>query len=724
MIKAALIGSPNSGKTTVFNKLTGSVQRVGNWPGVTVERKQGYIRNASKDKILVVDLPGIYSLSPYSPEEIVSRDYLIGTSEEKPDVAINILDASNLERGMYLLMQVADLGLPMVVVLNMMDVAKEHGINIDVKKFSKILGCEIIETVALKSQGTDLISEAVQRAYDKKEIPNSFHYAEPMEKAIADIEEVIKDEVRDELVRWCAIKLIERDRLIIDDISPSIAAKAEEIVQRLECEMEDDGMEIVASQRYFAAEQAEKEFSTDIVSEKESFTDRLDKVLLNKWAALPIFLVILYAVYYVSIQTIGTWGTDWINEVATAYIYDNVNEWMVDNQVNDILVGLVCDGIISGVFAVLGFLPQIIVIMFCLSLLEECGYMARVAYMLDRMFMHFGLSGKTVIPGIVTVGCGVPGIMASRTIEDDQTRRITAMTTTFIPCSAKIPIITVIIAAFAPDHKALVALSCYVLGILSILLAGLILKKFRGISGTPSPFVMELPVYHEPGVHTVLTSTGERSWSFVKKAGTFILLAITLIWFLCSFDWSLSYLGANETNGSMLADIGTAVTWIFLPCGFGDHWEMTVASVTGLLAKESLLSTLTITMGTTGDEEGFITSAELIANGVSTGQGYAFLLFNLLCAPCFAAIGALRRELGSWKDTGKAVLFQCVFAYMIATIYYAFWSIYSGRDGGAMMYGDLALALAFIGILAFFAIVEDPVGRLKSKMGMQNAGSA
>lgn len=716
MITAALIGSPNAGKTTVFNKLTGSIQRVGNWPGVTVERKQGYIRDSTDERILVVDLPGIYSLSPYSPEEIVSRDYLIGTSEDKPDVAINILDASNMERGLYLLMQVADLGMPMVVVLNMMDVAKRRGIVVDRKKLEEYLGCPVIETVASMSIGTDRIAKAVEKVHKDGTLPNTFRYEDRVEKAISEISEIIKSEVRDELVRWCAIKVIERDSLVLQDLDEETAAKCEAAVQSLEKDMGDDGLEIVASQRYYSAERCTKECLTDVKSKEETVTDKVDKVLLNKWAAFPIFLVVLYLVYYISIQTVGTWGTDWVNDVATGYVHEHVETWMDDNEVNEILVGLVCYGIIDGVFAVLGFVPQIIVIMFCLALLEECGYMARVAYMLDRLFMHFGLSGKTVVPAIVGVGCGVPGIMASRTIEDEQNRRIAAMTTTFIPCGAKLPILTLIIAAFTPEqYRALTALFFYVFGIFFILLSGLILKKFKGLTGTPSPFVMELPVYHEPGVRTVVTSTGERSVAFIRKAGTFILLAVTIIWFLSSFDWSMTYLGHSETNGSMLADIGNAITWIFLPNGFGNHWELSVATITGLLAKENLLGTVAILLNAPADDDGMIT-ADALAAFATTGEAYSFLIFNLLCAPCFAAIGAMHRELGSWKATGAAVLYQCTLAYMVSTIYYSIWSIYAGRDGGALMYADLAVGIAFIAILGFFALVNDPVGRLKSKI--------
>lgn len=727
MITAALIGSPNAGKTTVFNKLTGSIQHVGNWPGVTVERKQGYIRGTSKDRILVVDLPGIYSLSPYSPEEIVSRDYLIGTSESKPDVAINILDASNLERGMYLLMQVSDLGLPMVIVLNMMDVAEQHGITIDVRKLSETLGCEVVETVAMKSKGIDRIADAVQRAYDSKHAPKTITYAPEVEETITKLSAEIKNEVRNELVRWCSIKLIERDQLVIGDLPSDVAERCEAIVKDLEAGMDDDGVEIMASQRYFASERIKAECAVDVQSREETWTDKVDKVLLNKWASIPIFIVVMFAVYYISIQTIGVWGTDWMNDIGVAWTHETVENWMHDNEVDAVLIGVLAYGIVDGVGAVAGFVPQIIVLFFCLALLEECGYMARVAYLLDKIFVRFGLSGKTVIPVVIGTGCGVPGVMASRTIEDEQTRRITAMTTTFIPCSAKLPIITVIIAAFVPNqYSAITALLCYLLGIFMILLSGTILKKFKGISGKPSPFVMELPVYHEPTVRSVLTSTSERSWSFVRKAGTFILLAVVIVWFLSSFDWGLNYLAEwNETDGaydfdtqkSMLADMGNAVTWVFYPQGFGNHWELTVSSITGLLAKENLLGTVTVLTGLEADSDDIITS-EALAGFCTAGQAYAFLIFNLLCAPCFAAIGAMHRELGTWRATGFAVLYQCVLAYIASMTFYAIWSLATGEVGlSASSIANLAVSLALCCAVAFFAIVNNPVGKLKERLG-------
>lgn len=724
MITAALIGNPNSGKTTVFNKLTGSIQHVGNWPGVTVERKQGYIRNTSKDRILVVDLPGVYSLSPYSPEEIVSRDYLIGTQESKPDVAINIVDASNMERALYLLLQVADLGIPMVVVLNMVDIAEKNGMRVDSRELAESLGCEVVETIGIRNMGTSEIGEAVQRAYDSKKVPKTITYSESLERCISDVQAIIAPQVRDGLERWCAIKMIERDEMVVNDLDADVVEKANEVISAFERESSDDGVQIVATERYDAAERIEKSCMHRFEEKKRkdvSISDKIDNILLNRVLGIPIFLAVMLAVYYISIQTVGTWGSDWINDNATAWLQDTVRDALTDANVSTALTGLIVDGIIAGVFAVLGFLPQIIVLFLCLSILEECGYMSRVAYLLDRLFCRFGLSGKTVIPVVIGMGCGVPAIMGSRTIEDEQTRRITAMTTTFVPCSAKLPIITIIIAAFFHE-SAIVALSMYVLGICMILMSGIILKKFSGVTGKPSPFVMELPVYHAPTCRNVLTNTGEKSWSFVKKAGTFILLSCVIVWFLCSYDWGLGFIGSNETDGSMLADIGGAITNLFALQGFGNHWELTVSSITGLLAKENLLGTLAILVDPSGmatDEEGLLTAAGLAAFCTS-GEAMAFLIFNLLCAPCFAAIGAMRRELGTWKATGFAVLYQCILAWCASLVFYQLWRIVHGMFDPI----GFVIAVAVCCVYGYFLVAKDPVGAIRKNMEKVKAGGA
>ncbi len=713
MITAALIGNPNSGKTTVFNKLTGSIQHVGNWPGVTVERKQGYIRNTSKDRILVVDLPGVYSLSPYSPDEIVSRDYLIGTQESRPDVAINIVDASNMERALYLLLQVSDIGIPMVVVLNMVDVAEQNGIRIDRGKLSQILGCEVVETIGTRNMGTSEIGDAVQRAYDSGAVPKTITYSGEIEECISEVQAVIAPSVRSGLERWCAIKMIERDGMVLGDLDGDVVDRAMAVITEFEARMEDDGMQIMATARYDAAEKIESQCMSRSAKGKgrdTAVSDRIDNILLNRYLGIPIFLAIMLAVYFVSIQTVGTWGSDWINENATSWLQETVADALERAEVSEALTGLIVDGMIAGVFAVIGFLPQIIVLFLCLSILEECGYMSRVAYLLDRLFSRFGLSGKTVIPVVIGMGCGVPAIMGSRTIEDEQTRRITVMTTTFIPCSAKLPIITVIIAAFFRE-SAVVALMMYVLGICMILMSGIILKKFSGVTGKPSPFVMELPVYHTPTLRNVLINSGEKSWSFVKKAGTFILLSCVVVWFLCSYDWGLGFIGSNETGGSILSDIGGAITGLFALQGFGNHWELTVSSITGLLAKENLLGTLAVLIDPSGSgtgEDGLLTAGAL-ASFCTSGEAMAFLIFNLLCAPCFAAIGAMHKELGDWRLTGFALLYQCVLAWCASLVFYQLWLVAQGMTDPV----GLAIAAAVCCVYGYFVAARDPVGAIR-----------
>ena len=715
MITAALIGNPNSGKTTVFNKLTGSIQKTGNWPGVTVERKQGYIRHTTKDKILVVDLPGIYSLSPYSPEEIVSRDYLIGSADEKPDVAINIIDASNLERGLYLLSQVADLGIPMVVALNMVDIASKNGITVSASALSEAIGCPVVETVGIKGQGTQDIADAVQKAYDEKIVPKKIDYGADIEACVSEISAIITADVREDLVRWASLKLIERDPMVMEDLDKEVVDKAIAAVEKFEQSAGNDGVQIISAARY-ASCSAIKDATYKQAEEskgKVSLTEKVDNILIHRILGLPIFIAVMYVVYYISVQTIGTMGVDFINDGYMGWVSQNVGRWMIVNDVDPILRSLCVTGIIGGVGAVLGFLPQIIVLFFCLVILEEIGYMARVAYLLDRLFCHFGLSGKTVIPAVIGIGCSVPAIMGTRTIEDQMNRNICAMSVSFMPCSAKLPIITVVITAFF-GGSALVALSMYLLGIVMILLSGVILRKFNGIVGNPAPFIMELPVYHAPTVMNVITGVTEKSWAFVKKAGTLILLSALLIWFLSSFNWSMTWLGDSATEGSMLSDIGHGIAWIFTPLGFGDHWQISVATITGLMAKENLLGTLAVLYGSAGDADGFITAGTLAKHLGVNGAGIAmsFLIFNLLCAPCFAAIGAMHRELGTWKKTGFAVLYQCVLAYMVATIFYQVWYLCCGKGRFDFF---IILAIIFIALLAWFVIMKDPVGAIKKK---------
>lgn len=714
MITAALIGNPNSGKTTIFNKLTGSIQKTGNWPGVTVERKQGFLRGAPKEKILIVDLPGIYSLSPYTSEEVVSRDYLIGSAEDKPDVAVSILDASNLERGLYLLTQVADIEIPMVVILNMVDVAQKSDMKVDSKKLSEALGCEVIESVGIKSGGNDEIAAAIQRAKDEHKVPKKIDYGAQLEECVTSVSKVIEETVRPEVLRWVALKLIERDEMVLRDLDKAEVDKALESVKVLEEEAKDDGVQIVATARYGAGEKIEKAcvVKNEGTVSGNRLSDKIDKILINRVLGIFIFIAVMYVVYYISVQTVGTMGNDFINDGFDAWVSHNLGMAMLNAGVDPFLHDLIISGIIGGVGAVIGFLPQIIVLFFCLAILEECGYMARVAYLLDRIFYHFGLSGKAVIPAVIGIGCGVPAIMGTRTIENEANRNVSVMATTFMPCSAKLPIITVVIAAFFHSSAA-VTLGLYLLGIVMILLSGLFLKRFPGFIGNPSPFVMELPVYHCPMPRNILTSVTEKSWAFVRKAGTLILLSAVLIWLLSSFDWGIHYLGDNETNGSILADIGNAFTWLFVPQGFGEHWELSVASITGLMAKENLLATTAVLLDAAVDADDIITSQALsdFLSGDSA-MAMSFLIFNLLCAPCFAAIGAMRRELGTWKKTSVAVLYQCVTAYGVSVIYYNFALLLSGTF-------SVWLILAVICILvpAYIMLDKNSVARIMGLIG-------
>lgn len=718
MITAALIGNPNSGKTTIFNKLTGSIQKTGNWPGVTVERKQGYLRGVSKEKILIVDLPGIYSLSPYTSEEVVSRDYLIGTADDKPDVAISILDASNLERGLYLLTQVADIEIPMVVILNMIDVAEKSDMKVDGRKLSELLGCEVIESVGTKAVANDEIAAAIQRAKDEHKVPKKIEYGAELEDCVSAVSDVIRETVRPEVLRWVALKLIERDEMVLRDLDKAEVDTSLEAVKILEEKVGDDGVQIVATARYDAGVKIEKEC---VVKKENSvsgnrISDKIDRILINRFFGIFIFIGVMYLVYYVSIQTVGTMGNDFINDGFDGWIAHNLGMAMLNAGVDPFLHDLIISGIIGGVGAVIGFLPQIIVLFLCLAVLEECGYMARVAYLLDRIFYHFGLSGKAVIPAVIGIGCGVPAIMGTRTIENEANRNVSVMATTFMPCSAKLPIITVIVAAFF-HASAAVTLGLYLLGIVMILISGLFLKRFPGFIGKPSPFVMELPVYHCPMPRNILTSVTEKSWAFVKKAGTLILLSAVLIWLLSSFDWGLNYLGDDEIHGSILADIGNAFTWIFIPQGFGERWELSVASITGLMAKENLLATTAVLLNSVVDADDLITPEALFDFLDGNGRiAMSFLIFNLLCAPCFAAIGAMRRELGTWKRTAVAVLYQCVTAYGVSAIFYNFALLCSGTFSIWLIF-----AIICIIVPAYVILDKNSVTKILNLVGKFNA---
>lgn len=683
-IKIALAGNPNSGKTTLFNALTGANQYVGNWPGVTVEKKEGKLKN-NKD-VSLVDLPGIYSLSPYTQEEVVARNFLI---DERPDAILNIVDGTNIERNLYLTTQLLELGIPVVIAVNMMDVVRKRGDKISVEALSKKLGCRAVEISALKTTGIEEVQEAMIAAANEDSFIPKHSFSGPVEHALAHIEEAVIHDMPEEIQRWYSIKIFERDKDIIKKlkIDKDILDHIEKDIVAVEKEFDDDAESIITNERY--------EYITGMIGDcykkkrKERFStsDKIDKVVTNKFLALPIFAAIMFVVYYLSISTVGTMGTDWVNDVLFGKIIPNaLDKWLNAIHCATWLHSLVVDGIVGGVGAVLGFLPQIMVLFILLAILEGCGYMARVAFIMDKIFRKFGLSGKSFIPILIGTGCGVPGIMASRTIENDRDRKITIMTTTFIPCSAKIPIIALISSSLFGGAW-WVAPSAYFIGIAAIVVSGIILKKTKLFEGDPSPFVMELPEYHMPTVGAVLRSMWERSWSFIKKAGTIILLSSILIWFASKFGWVNGHFVFDEELNlakSILGHIGSGVKIIFAPLGFGTGKAgtgATVATVMGLVAKEEVV-------GVFGTLHESVKEFGVIA-------GYSFLIFNLLCAPCFAAMGAIKREMNSWKWFGIAVGYQCLFAYVIALIVYQFGILFAGR---ANIIGLIVASVCVVGL--------------------------
>ena len=681
-VKIALAGNPNSGKTTMFNALTGSNQRVGNWPGVTVEKKEGTLKG-SKD-VIIQDLPGIYSLSPYTLEEVVARNYLVG---EKPDAIINIVDGTNIERNLYLTTQLLELGIPTVVAVNMIDIVRKNGDAIDVKRLAAALGCEVMVTSALKGEGSvEVARRAAQLAAAHKpgSIPSVFEGS--VEHAIAHIEESIEGKVDQSFLRWYAIKLFERDEKVAAELNldAGLMKHIEQHIEDCERELDDDSESIITNQRYaYIARVVGSAVKKKQKGLKMSASDHIDRVVTNRIAALPIFVVVMAAVYWIAMGPLGTFLTDWTNDVL-------VSEWAVEGargllegNVADWLTGLVCDGIIAGVGAVIGFVPQMLLLFLMLSILEDVGYMARIAFIMDRIFRKFGLSGKSFIPMLIGSGCGVPAVMASRTIENERDRRMTVMTTCFIPCSAKLPIIGMIAGAFFDDGW-WVATSAYFVGVAAIIISGIILKKLRAFAGEAAPFVMELPAYHAPAASNVLRATWERGWSFIKRAGTVILLSSILIWFLQAFGVTENGFGmVEDNNDSLLAAVGSAVAFIFIPLGFGT-WQATVGVVGGLVAKENLVTIMAICYGVAEASENGEEIWGILQSSYAPIAGYSFMVFNLLCAPCFAAMGAIKREMNSPKWTLAAIGYMCGFAYCVSLMIYQI---------GGLITGDVSFGL-------------------------------
>ena len=780
-IKIALAGNPNSGKTTLFNALTGSNQFVGNWPGVTVEKKEGKLKK--HDDVAIMDLPGIYSLSPYTLEEVVARNYLI---TERPDAILNIIDGTNLERNLYLTTQLTELGIPVVIAINMMDVVRKNGDKINVDELSRELGCKIVEISALKGEGIMEAAEAaVQAAKSTKTVP-MHTFSGPVEHAIAHIEEAAVHNLPEEQQRWYAIKIFERDDKVLDQlkIDPTVMAHIEEDIKAAEKELDDDAESIITNERYVYIAEIIKACYKKKNAGQLSASDKIDRVVTNRWLGLPIFALVMFLVYYISMVTVGSAATDWANdglfgdgwhlfgigsgeytEVADAYgeaslvvdgyeayieengalaadgtfTYDVEDEetlavttetatladyekakatldeigdepdpadygvWvpgvpvLVGNALEsagaaDWLSGLILDGIVAGVGAVLGFVPQMLVLFLMLAFLEACGYMARIAFVLDRIFRKFGLSGKSFIPMLIGTGCGIPGVMASRTIENERDRRMTIMTTTFIPCGAKVPFIAMIAGAIF-GGSAWVSTSAYFIGMAAIVISGIMLKKTKMFAGDPAPFVMELPAYHWPTLGNVLRSMWERGWSFIKKAGTIILLSTIFVWFTSYFGWvdgQFQMLSDEQIDCSILAAIGGAIDWIFAPLGWG-NWQAVVASITGLVAKENIVGTLGVLYG--GGDGSVYDAMAAAFTGITA---YSFLVFNLLCAPCFAAIGAIKREMNSRKWTWFAIGYQCVFAYVIALMINQFGNLFTGN---ANILGVIVSVILLAGII-------------------------
>ena len=710
-MKIALAGNPNCGKTTMFNALTGANQYVGNWPGVTVEKKEGKLKGkkGKGEDIIVTDLPGIYSLSPYTLEEVVSRDYVL---KENPDVIIDLVDATNIERNLYLTTQLIETGVPVVIALNMADLLEKRGIKIDTKRLSMLLDCPIIETSALKGEGLDkLIDEAVKVAKSSKvDLPKEI-FSKDMEAAIDEVKGVLPTSVTDDKKRWYAVKFLENDEKVKEAMK--LSASGQSLVdskrQELEKQHDDDMESIVTDERY---KFIQKIVNTTVKKAKDKLTvsDKIDRIVTNRILGIPIFIAIMWLVYYVSVTTVGTFVTDWTNDVFVVAIQDFFTNILTSIGASDLVMGLVVDGIIGGLGAVLGFVPQMAILFLFLSILEDCGYMVRIAFVMDRVFRHFGLSGKSFIPLLISSGCGIPGIMASKTIEQDNDRRLTIMTATFIPCGAKLPVIALMGGVIAGEtagyaESSFIAPLMYFIGIVAVLVAAIILKKTKPFSGKPAPFVMELPQYHIPQVKTVLLHVWERLKGFIIKAGTILFLACVVMWFLSGFGFTDGGFGMVEDSAdSLMAIIGGAIAPIFAPLGFGE-WQPVAASISGFSAKEAIVSTMGVLANVSGDTEDAVNVAAGVASWFPTGiAAFSFLLFNLLDSPCLAAIATMAKEMNSRKWFWFAILFQNIFSYVVCLCFY---QIGSFVTGGAFGFGTVVGFVVLI-VMLFLLFRPDP----------------
>ena len=710
-IKIALAGNPNCGKTTMFNALTGANQYVGNWPGVTVEKKEGRLKGkrGKGEDIIVTDLPGIYSMSPYTLEEVVSRDYVL---KENPDVIIDLVDATNIERNLYLTTQLIETGVPVVIALNMADLLEKRGIKIDVKRLSMLLDCPIIETSALKGEGLDkLIDEAIKTAKKSSvDLPKEI-FSKEMEEAVSEVKKVLPESITEDKKRWYAVKFLENDEKVKE--ATKLSASAQSVVdskrQALEKKHDDDMESIVTDERYTFIQ---KIVNTTVKKGKDKLTvsDKIDRIVTNRILGIPIFIAIMWLVYYVSVTTVGTFVTDWTNDVFVVAIQDFFTNILTSIGAGDLVMGLVVDGIIGGLGAVLGFVPQMAILFLFLSILEDCGYMVRIAFVMDRVFRHFGLSGKSFIPLLISSGCGIPGIMASKTIEQDNDRRLTIMTATFIPCGAKLPVIALMGGVIAGEtagyaESSFIAPLMYFIGIVAVLVAAIILKKTKPFSGKPAPFVMELPQYHVPQVKTVLLHVWERLKGFIIKAGTILFLACVVMWFLGGFGFTDGGFGMVEDSAdSLMAAIGGVIAPIFAPLGFGE-WQPVAASISGFTAKEAIVSTMGVLANVAGDTEDAVNVAAGVASWFPTGiAAFSFLMFNLLDSPCLAAIATMAKEMNSRKWFWFAIVFQNVFAYLVCLCFY---QIGSFVTGGAFGVGTVAGFVVLI-VMLFMLFRPDP----------------